>query len=145
LDPSGIADLKVFFYGLFMDEHLLATKGIRPIEVSSGFIDGYGLRIGERATLIRCRGGRAYGTIMDIDSREVAELYADNSVADYLPEPITVALMDGTRVDATCYNLPAHKASGANHDYAARLLDLATRLGFPDSYLSEIRSANDGA
>lgn len=126
-----------------MDERLLATKGIRPVQVSSGFIDGYGLRIGERATLIPCPGGRAYGAIMDIASSEVAELYADDSVADYLPEPVTVELMDGTRVDATCYNLPADKVSGANHDYSAQLLDLATQLGFPDSYLGEIRSAKD--
>lgn len=128
-----------------MDEGLLAAKGIRPVDVKLGFVDGFGLRIGERATLIRCRGERAYGTIMEIASRAAADLYADESVADYLPEPITVELMDGTRVDAMCYNLPANKVSGANQDYAAQLLDLAAQLGFPDSYLGEIRSAKDEA
>ena len=34
-----------------MDESLLATKGIKPSEVNLGFVDGYGLRIGERATV----------------------------------------------------------------------------------------------
>ncbi len=48
-----------------MDESLLATKGIRPSEVNLGFVDGYGLRIGERATLVRRPDSRAYGAMMD--------------------------------------------------------------------------------
>jgi L-aminopeptidase/D-esterase-like protein len=123
-----------------MDEGLLAAKGIEPSEVNTGFVDGYGLRIGERATLIRLPGGRAYGVMMDIAPSEATELYADESVADYVPEPVIVELMDGTQVEATCYNLPADKVAGANKEYAAALLDVATRLGFPDSYLDEIRS-----
>ena len=30
-----------------------------------------------------------------------------------------VELMDGTKVEATCYNLPADKVAGANKKYAA--------------------------
>ena len=120
--------VRVFFYGLFMDESLLATKGIEPSEVNLGFVDGYVLRIGERATLVRRQDGRAYGAMKD-------------SVADYLPEPVTVELMDGTKVEATCYNLPGDKVTGANKDYANSLLDVASRLGFPDSYLDQIRQA----
>ena len=133
--------MRVFFYGLFMDESLLATKGIQPSEVSIGFVDGYGLRIGERATLVRRPDSRAYGAVMDVAPSEVAELYAEESVADYLPEPVIVELMDGTRVEATCYNLPGDKVTGANKAYAKSLLDVATRLDFPDSYLDQIRQA----
>ena len=122
-----------------MDEGLLKAKGIKPAEVSVGFVDGYSLRIGQRATLVRLPGGRAYGAIMDIASAEAKELYAEDSVADYLPEPVTVELMDGTRVDATCYNLPGDKVTGTNKHYADSLLHVATRLGFPDSYLDQIR------
>ncbi len=133
--------VRIFFYGLFMDERLLATKGIEPVEVSLGFVDGYALRIGERATLVRRPDSRAYGAMMEITPGEVAELYAEESVADYVPEPVIVQLMDGTRVEATCYNLPADKVTGANKNYAASLLDVATRLNFPDAYLEQIRRA----
>ena len=133
--------MRVFFYGLFMDESLLATKGIKPSEVSLGFVDGYGLRIGERATLVRRPGSRAYGAMMKVAPSEAIELYAEDSVADYLPEPVTVELTDGTRAEATCYNLPEDKVTGANKKYAESLLDVATRLGFPDSYLDQIRQA----
>ena len=135
--------MKVFFYGLFMDESLLATKGIRPAEVSIGHVEGYALRIGQRATLVGCPDSRAYGVIMDVSAREAEALYADDSVADYLPEPVTVELVDGARVEAVCYNLPGDKVTGTNKRYAESLLDLATRLHFPASYLEEIRQARN--
>ncbi len=135
--------MRIFFYGLFMDEHLLATKGIESSGINPGFVDGYGLRIGERATLVRHPDSRAYGVVMDIAASEVTELYAEESVADYVPEPVVVELMDGTRVEATCYNLPDDKVAGANREYAESLLELAARLGFPDDYLDQIRQARD--
>ena len=133
--------MRVFFYGLFMDERLLAAKSIKPSEVNLGFVDGYVLRIGERATLVRRPDSHAYGAVMDIAPGEAAALYAEESVADYLPEPVVVELMDGTQVEATCYNLPEDKVTGANEEYAKSLLDVATRLDFPDSYLDQIRHA----
>ena len=104
-------------------------------------MDGYGLRIGERASLVRRPDGRAYGVMMEIAPSEAAGLYAEESVADYLPEPVIVELADGTQVEATCYNLPGDKVTGANKAYAESLLDVATRLNFPDSYLEQIRRA----
>ena len=133
--------MRVFFYGLFMDERLLATKGIKPTNTSVGFVNGYGLYIGERATLVRRPNSRAYGAIMDIAPDEAEELYAEDSVADYLPEPVTVELMDGTQVEATCYNLPSAKVTWTNKDYAESLLKVANRLGLPDSYIEQIKQA----
>ncbi len=78
---------------------------------------------------------------MDITAREAKTLYSEDSVADYLPQQVTVQLLDGTPVEATCYNLPADKVAGTNAEYAKSLLEVATRLGFPDSYLVEIRQA----
>ncbi len=135
--------MKVFFYGLFMDEGLLAAKGIEPTTARAGLVDAYALRIGERATLLHHPGGRAYGVLMEIASSDVSELYSEESVADYLPEVVTVELEDGTRTEATCFNLPRDKITGTNKDYAKALLDLATRQGFPDSYLDQIRQAGN--
>ena len=133
--------MRVFFYGLFMDEGLLATKGIDPSEVKIGFVNGYRLRIGERATLVRRRDSRAYGVMMEIAGSEAEELYAEKSVADYLPEPVIVELTGGKQVEATCYILPGDKVTGASNKYAKSLLALATKLGLPESYLDQIRQA----
>lgn len=131
----------MFFYGLFMDEARLKKKGIASSSTQVGFVEGYGICIGQRATLMRRPGSRAYGAIMEIPSRQVTELYGEESVADYLPEPVMVELVDGTRLEAICYNLPADKAAGTNNDYVDSLLALATRIGLPESYLDQIRKS----
>ncbi len=133
--------MRVFFYGLFMDEGLLAKKGIVPSDAVVGYVDGFGLRIGERATLLRSAGTRAYGVMMEISSVEVKNLYSESSVADYVPEPVTVQLIDGSQVEASCYILPGDKITGTNKAYAEALLDVAKELDLPESYLGEIRQA----
>ncbi len=130
----------VFFYGLFMDEALLASKGVHATDTAIGYVDGYGLRIGERATLIHDPGGRAYGVVMKLPAEGVAALYSDPSVTDYIAEPVMVSLPGDAEVSAVCYNLPVDKLAGANPEYATALLALATGLGLPDSYLSQIRN-----
>lgn len=133
--------VSVFFYGLFMDESLLAAKGVCPAAATIGHVDGFGLHIGERATLLPEANSRTYGVLMKITADEMATLYSAPSVADYIAEPVVVHLPDDTRVSAVCYNLPAARLSGTNPEYAAALLKLATRLGLPDSYLRHIRKA----
>ena len=122
-----------------MDERLLATKGIRPGEVSLGFVDDFDLCIGKRATLVRRDGCRVHGVVMEIEPSAADELYSDNSVADYLPETVTVELTDGRNVNAICYNLPVDKVTGTNRDYTEALLGVAINLGLPESYLDRIR------
>jgi len=134
--------INVFFYGLFMDESLLASKGIRPKSARLGCVDGLRLRIGEHATLLHAEDSRSYGVLMEIPEDQANELYSDNSVRDYVPEPVVVHLPGEQPVSAVCYNLPAAKLTGTNRRYAADLLALATRLGMPESYLEHIRSAN---
>jgi len=136
--------LAVFFYGLFMDELLLASKGIEPAQATIGFVDGYRLRIGRRATLVPEQASRAYGVLMTIGRDEATALYADASVADYVPEAVSVTLPGGIVEPAICYNLPPAKLEGANSAYADLLLQLATKLGFPDEYLDTIRKERTG-
>jgi hypothetical protein len=120
--------IMIFFYGLFMDESLLVSKGVNPTEPTIGYVDGFGLHIGKRATLLPEANSRAYGVLMQINSEDAATLYSEQSVADYV-------------VSAVCYNLPAARLTGTNPEYAAALLALATKLGLPDSYLGHIRKA----
>jgi hypothetical protein len=133
--------LRVFFYGLFMDESLLISKGVHPTEPAIGYVDGFRLHIGQRATLLPEANCRAYGVLMRIDSEDAAALYSEKSVADYVGEAVLVTLPGGTQVSAICYNLPAAKLTGRNPEYATALLALATRLELPDSYLERIKAA----
>lgn len=124
-----------------MDVDLLAKKGITPQVAVVGHVNGFSLHIGERATLLRSAGARAYGVMMEISSGEAKDLYAESSVADYVPEVITVALMDGSKVEASCYILPDDKITETNRDYAEALLQVAIKLALPDTYIAEIAQA----
>ena len=134
-------ELSVVFYGLFMDESLLASKGVHATEATIGYVDRYGLRIGERATLFPDSNSRAYGVLMKVAAEDVAALYSEQSVADYVAETVIVTLPGDVEVSAVCYNLPVEKLVGTNPEYAAALLALANRLGLPDGYLRHIRNA----
>jgi hypothetical protein len=135
--------INVFFYGLFMDESLLASKGIRPKLSRLGYVDDLRLHIGERATLLPAKDSRSYGVLMEVTLDQAAGLYSDESVCDYVAEAVVVHLPDDKQVAAICYNLPASKLTGTNSRYAADLLALATRLSMPESYLERIRSAEE--
>lgn len=128
----------VFFYGLFMDESLLASKGISPSRATVGHVEGYALRIGRRATLVPDKSHRAYGVLMTMRAEDVRTLYSEASVADYVSEPVSVVLPDGTLETALCYNLPESKVKGTNSQYAKSLLALAGKLGLPGDYLQQI-------
>ncbi len=133
--------MDVFFYGLFMDKALLARQGVSAHHARVASVDGFALRIGARATLVPSRGARAYGVLMTISANEVRRLYAEDSVSDYVPEPVTAELMDSSQVAATCYNLPVGKLTGSNAAYAEALWQVAHALGLPEHYLNEIRRA----
>jgi gamma-glutamylcyclotransferase (GGCT)/AIG2-like uncharacterized protein YtfP len=137
--------VSVFFYGLFMDKALLASKGVSPSKATVGYVNGYSLRIGRRATLVPDDGNRAYGVLMSLRADDVRALYSVESVADYVSESVSVVLPDGTVESAVCYNLPKRKLEGANAEYANALLILAGRLGLPDDYLQQIREQGAGA
>lgn len=129
----------VFFYGLFMDETLLHTKGVRPVNMGKGQLAGYALTIGDRASLMPDAKRTAYGILMEISSAEARALYAEDSVADYGPEKVVVLDKAGQQQEAICYNLPQEKLIGHNSAYATKLLSLAQRLNFPDDYLDQIK------
>ena len=138
-------EVTVFFYGLFMDESLLASKGISVSKGAVGYVEGYRLHIGKRATLVREPDNRAYGVLMTLQAADVRALYSDESVADYVSESVSIVLPDGTVEPAVCYNLPTRNLAGANPEYANSLLMLAARLGLPDDYLQQIREQAAGA
>ncbi|MEM6581367.1 MAG: gamma-glutamylcyclotransferase family protein [Pseudomonadota bacterium] len=138
-------DVAVFFYGLFMDESVLASRGISPSRMTMAYLDDFGLRIGKRATLIPEQNSRAYGVVMTLCATELKELYSDSSVADYVAESVSVRLADDKLEQAVCYNLPESKLEGSNPEYASSLLKLAVKLGLPSAYIGQIKLQGGGS
>ena len=75
----------VFFHGLFMDVELLRQKGLEPKGVELATVDGFALRIGERAALVPVAGARVHGVVMSLTPSELDQLYSVPSVQAYKP------------------------------------------------------------
>jgi hypothetical protein len=130
-----------FFYGLFMDADLLRASHCDPQSPRQASVEGLSLRVGARATLVPDPGGRAYGILMRLTHGELERLYAQPSVAIYRPIAVLAEPADAPPVPALCYVIPdppAHPQGDA--EYAAKLADLAHRLGLPKDYVGHIRS-----
>ena len=130
--------MEVFFYGLFMDKDILIKNGINPSNPRRGYLNNYTLKIGNRASLIQCKNEKAYGIIMEVNDEQITKLYAEKSVADYVPEKVKIVTESNEHIIATCYNLPPELLTGTNELYAKSLYELANKLNFPEEYLDKI-------
>ncbi|NIT58557.1 MAG: gamma-glutamylcyclotransferase [Aliifodinibius sp.] len=128
----------VFFYGLFMDKDLLIKKGFHPSNIKLAFAMGYGLRIGEKATLVKSESERSYGIVMDLNEDEIERLYSAPGVSDYVSEQIEVTDDTGNTYKVQCYNLPISKLAGSNREYAESLSVAAQKMGLPKIYVEQI-------
>ncbi len=132
--------LDVFFYGLFMDYELLRDRGFRPTEIRVAVVQDFALRIGARAALAPAPNGQVHGLLMKLPAADLERLYSEPSVQAYRPEPVRAMTADGAIVTARCYNLPQPPAPDErNPEYAAKLRDVARRVGLPSDYVSSIQ------
>jgi hypothetical protein len=129
----------VFFYGLFMDEDLLRSKGLRPLGAEHAVVEGFTLRIGERAMLLPMPGRRVCGLVFSIALPEVDRLYSEPSLQLYRPEAVLARLESGGVIAALCYNLPRASAPvGRNPEYAEQLRSVAQKVGLPAEYIAAL-------
>jgi len=132
--------IEAFFYGLFMDADLLRAKGAQPVNIRTASVPGFALRIGQRATLLPTPEARAHGILMQLTHSEIEQLYSEASVRAYCAEAVLAELADGSGIPALCFNLLiAPGPEEANPEYAAKLRDLARRLGLPSNYVASIQ------
>ena len=122
----------VFFYGLFMDGRVLREKGIQPRSSRRVVVNGYQLRIGERAMLVPEPSSKVFGMVHALTEREINSLYAEPGLDMYHPETVVATFEDGSKSAVTTFNLQQTSSEESfNADYAAKLRSVLERLGFP--------------
>jgi hypothetical protein len=135
-----VRTINVFFYGLFMDQDLLKSKGVTPTNIRLASASGFQLHIGNRATLIPSPSGIVFGVLVSLSHADLERLYSEPGLSAYKPEAVLVNLADGEVLPALCFNLPElPSADERNAEYASRLRALAERLNFPAEYVASIQ------
>lgn len=94
-----------FFYGLFMDVGVLRNSAVAPVNPRKAYVDGFALRIGNRATLVPAASARAYGMVIALTRPELEKLYSAPGLDQYRAEAVLACCLDGGAVPALCYNL----------------------------------------
>src|SRR4029453_2962436 len=92
--------VEVFFYGLFMDADLLRTKGIVAVNPRPARLEGFGLRIGKRATLVPNDNECSYGIVMTLTHQDLKTLYLAPGLEEYVPEAVSCKTPSGETVCA---------------------------------------------
>ncbi|WP_406054061.1 gamma-glutamylcyclotransferase [Streptomyces sp. NBC_01077] len=143
-DNSSDRTISVFFYGLYMDPDVLRGKDIEPRDGQQATAEGYSLRIGHKATLLRAPGTAACGMVYSLTHAELDRLYWGAGLDEYRAEPLLVRTSDGKVISVLCCNLlqpPAEHEE--NPGYAQSLREAMMRAGlqgpFPEPSKLESR------
>ncbi|MCM2311098.1 MAG: gamma-glutamylcyclotransferase [Steroidobacteraceae bacterium] len=123
-----------------MDAEILGAQGVAALSAEPCKLSGFGLRTGDRATLVPSAGSSVYGILMSVSETDLNRLYSAPGLEEYVPESVVVVDSGGALREALCYNQRNPPASDhANPEYAEKLRTLARRLGFPKHYVRSIR------
>ncbi|MEM9091491.1 MAG: gamma-glutamylcyclotransferase family protein [Cyanobacteria bacterium P01_F01_bin.53] len=129
----------VFFYGLYMDPDILASKAVAPRAPRIGFAAGYRLRIGNMATLLRDETSQAHGIVYSLTHEEIDTLYAKAGLDMCVSESLLVTLDSGENIPTLCKNLRLPpEESESNADYEAKLVQCMVQLKVPTTHISNV-------
>ena len=112
----------VFFYGLYMDEEILKSKGVIPRNKRIAVANGYKLKIGNMATLLKDENSSAHGMLYSLTHAEIYQLYAGSGLDTYVSEAILVE-SEGKELAVLCCNLLEEpKEDESNEEYFCKLV-----------------------
>lgn len=135
----------VFFYGLFLDPDILIELGYSPKNFRLAKLENYALVIGERANMVATKDGHVWGSIIEINQKELDQLYSEKSVSDYQSKTVSSVLENKNTKNAQTYILPEDYIMKAakNNEYAIRLLTICQKYNFPEYYLDKLNAIID--
>jgi hypothetical protein len=130
---------QVFFYGGLINPRIQDKVGMKPKRQELATLSGFDIRISPYVNLVRSAGHTVYGLLMEVTRAELEHTYSQLK-ARYLPEAVIVSDSTGCLRPALCYIVPDMPPGQAEVDHVEALATAAESLGFPQWYLTKIRS-----
>ena len=131
----------VFFYGSFINQEVLRSAGVAPIDIQAASLTGFDIRIGPLANLVPAAHECVYGIVARATHSELATLYdyaRDTMGGNYLPEAVLVSAPEAKWLPALCYIAPEMEQRQPTADYVDRIVGPAKELGFPTWYIDRL-------
>ena len=137
------AKVWTFFYGSYMNLDVLKEVGLIPERVEVARLNGFDIRIGPMANLVRSDQHCVYGILATATHAELKRLYehAQNILGGtYLPEAVLVETLEGKWRAVLCYIAPEMEFKPPSNDYVERIVKPAREFGFPQWYVERLES-----
>lgn len=128
-----------FFYGGLINPDVMARVGLKPKRQIVATLEGFALNIAPLVNLVPKSGETVYGLLLEVSHAELQHVYTQLK-AVYLPYPVLAHDADNVYRPALCYIVPDMDKGQAEEAHILSLLEPAETLGFPQWYLSKIRS-----
>jgi len=132
--------VRVFFYGSFINRHVLARAGYHPDKVEVARLDGHDISLRPLATLIRSDERCVYGVLTHATHAQLEKLYGEDWVRAYLPEPVVVTTRDGALHTALCYIAHGRTGEAPFGGYLDHIIEPARQLAFPAWYIERLQA-----
>ncbi|MCI0541433.1 MAG: gamma-glutamylcyclotransferase [Verrucomicrobiales bacterium] len=134
-------EVKVFFYGSFINRQVLAKGGLVPERVEVARLLGFDIHIETLATLVRSDRHCVYGIVCEASQAELRRLYGQEWLdGAYRPEAVLVETDRGALIPALCYIATTPPPARPANDYLDWITRPAREYGFPDWYLQRLES-----
>jgi hypothetical protein len=132
--------VSVYFYGSFINRAVLAKAGYRPRQWEVARLDRHNIVLNPLATLVRSDEHAVYGVLASATHGELARLYGQDWVREYLPEAVVVSTSDSRLCAALCYIARGRTAPAPFENYLEKILEPARALGFPQWYIRRLEA-----
>ncbi len=138
------ATVWTFFYGSNINLGILKKVDYVPSQVHIARLHGFDIQIRPLANLVRSDQHCVYGILATGTHDELERLYGryvhDELGATYLPEAVLCEKLDGTLVPALCYIAAESEPAPATNEYLDRIVDPASKFGFPEWYVKRLEA-----
>lgn len=132
----------VYFYGGLINPAVQRTVGLTLAEPVTAILYGYSLAFEPWVNLRRDPRSHVYGLLASVPQPILEQVY-ERLAARYYPYPVVCAVGDYQLRPALCYIAPAMSPGAIDRAHVENLAIGAEVCGFPDAYLTMIRSFCD--
>ncbi len=121
----------VFFYGLYMDEEILLSKGVEIRNQRKACVKDYVLRVGKMATLLRDKNKETHGLVYELTHKEIDILYKDSGLNEYVSEAILLQVDNKSIPALVCNLITPPLEDDKNEAYKEKLITCMNKYNLP--------------
>ena len=141
---TGGSDVRVFFYGSFMNTKVLRKRGVEPRDATPALLPGWALVFQPMANVVPAPRDEVRGVVTTVDRDALTRAYRGDALQTYSSVVVDVELSDRTLESVECYVAPPSEPAPPSTEYLKLLTDAAIEHGLPTAWTKRLERAGSG-